>query len=139
MRKVHQHSCLARKYLQPGYNAMIPTTSTLGLASSLPSVDQRRGHIGRSQEPQSAFVCWPLPGGKSEVSTSCVSSSGPRGRLRGCHLNPAQASPPPRKHLERWLHLIGRRCRRHQARPGLPIPRQGFPSYKLASGLDRII
>ena len=67
---------------------MITTTSTLGLASSLPSVDQRRGHIGRSQEPQSAFVRWPLPGGKSEVSTSCVSSSGPRGRLRGCHLNP---------------------------------------------------
>ena len=67
---------------------MITTTSTLGLASSLPSVDQRRGHIGRSQEPQSAFVRWPLPGGKSEVSTSCVSSSEPRGRLRGCHLNP---------------------------------------------------
>ena len=67
---------------------MITTTSTLGLASSLPSVDQRRGHIGRSQEPQSAFVCWPPSGGKYEVSTSCVSSSGPRGRLRGCHLNP---------------------------------------------------
>ena len=121
--------------LQPGNKAMVSTACTFRFASafSTSAVHQGRGHISAAQRLLSVFH-------RGKRKMSCVFSSGSQGRLRGCHLNPCPSiSAAAEASLERWLHLIGRRCRRHQARPGQPIPKQGFPSYKLASGLDRII